>query len=153
MLGGIGEREAHRLRADGVGVHLLAQLAERPVGDENGAVLGVLEIGERVLNRGEQPDHGDVEDASHGGGVGRRQVPRLAAAVSVPVNDGDRTELGADLGQDGANGGRVARIACEGARGDALCRQRGGARGEMLLVSRDDRDGEALRAEFLGDGG
>ena len=149
----IGEREAHRLHADGVGVHLLAQFAERAVCDENGAILGVFQIGKRLLNRGEEADHGDVEDAPHGGGVGRREIARLGAAVSVPMDDGDRAELGADLAQGGPNGGGVARVGGESGRGDSLCRKRGNARGEMRLVSRDDRDGEALRAEFLGDGG
>jgi hypothetical protein len=69
------------------------------------------------------------------------------------MDDGDRAELGADLAQGGPNGGGVARVGGESGRRDSLSRKRGNARGEMLLVSRDDRDGEALGAEFLGDGG
>jgi hypothetical protein len=46
----------------------------------------------------------------------------------------------------------VARVGWEGGRGDSLCQQSGDSRCEMRLASRDDGDGVALRAEFLGDG-
>jgi hypothetical protein len=143
----------HDVHAGRAAVHLRGQVAERAAGDQHGALRAGLQIGKRFLDGGHQPHDGDVEYAAHHRRVDGQQIARLAAAGGVPVDDDDRAERRARLADGGAHGGGVARVGREGGGGDPLRLQGLDALGEPVRISRDERDGEAGRAEPLGDGG
>src|ERR1019366_2324506 len=77
VLRGVGEREAHELRAGGKPVDLGVDLAERAVRDEDSSLFRLLQVGERLLDCGDEPYDGDVEDAPDGVGTRGQQVSRL----------------------------------------------------------------------------
>lgn len=68
-------REAHGLRSSRVLVDLWAHVAERSVGDEDRGLLRLPQVGHRRLDRGDQTDDGDVEDAANRRSVALGVIP------------------------------------------------------------------------------